>query len=1094
LRRSGIILRLAGLLSLATLVEASAQQTTCPAEDGVARLESAIGTVTVDDRPAFVGMVLCGGQEVGTGTASRASVRLLDNATVLRIRAQSRLQVPVAQTPGLLSLLEGWLYVFSKTRRTIDIETPFVTAGIDGTEFAIAALDEAAQVYLFEGDLSARAADGTLLETLGAGNRLTVSGDGEVAVEALATAEGLYRPLRLAGRDVVAWALFYPPVLTAGEGALGEAAGLLAAGAVDEARALLAGLPEGPDKAALESVIAIAQNDHELALARAEAAVAQAPDRAGPRLAQSYALQGQFRLPEAREAVRIAAAQAPDNALVWARLAELELMLGDRRAARAAAARASALADTAQTAIVEGFADLAERRRGPASTRFARALERDSEQPLAWLGLGLSQILGGDLIQGRGSLETAALHDPNAALIRAYLGKAYFEERRSADAAVQYAIAQDLDPADPTAFFYDAILKQLDNRPIPALLALGEAIARNDNRAIYRSRLLLDQDSAARNASLAQIYDDLGFEDSALGLAARSITQSPSDPSAHRLLSEIFGRRPRFEVASTSELLRYQLLRPLSLSTIRPSASFVDLNRAASDGPSVAGFNEFNALFERNRAQITASGVAGQNDTLGNEIVAGVLHDNIAASVGQFHFQSDGYRVNNDVNHDVLEAMAQADLTPELTLLAGIRHRDSDQGDIEERFDPDDFSPNERRDITETIPRVGFRWSPAPSSTTIGTVAYNERDETVEDDDALQVELSTEDRAFVGELQNILEMRDYILTLGAGTYDAERETENFAFFPGIFPPIPGAPPIVPPMLLDDSQTKTEVHQHNLYVYGSAPLGDMLTLEGGLSFDNYFERDGIDEERFGPKLGLSFEPTDTITVRGAALRTLRRNLTLDQTIEPATVAGFNQFYDFSNGSRIDLLGLATDIAVTKRLRIGAEASYIEVDETQSIDDNQETFKFDIQSFTTYANFTPTDQLALSVAPNFSHTNTKPAFELDVDTPDDVETLRLPGRLSFFSPNGIFAHLGAEYIHQEVSRNAGATKAEGSDSEIFLSAGVGYRLPNRRGLLSIEIRNLLDRQMQFQDLNFINARVTDPGIEQDRLLLIRGTIQF
>ena len=200
-------------------------------------------------------------------------------------------------------------------------------------------------------------------------------------------------------------------------------------------------------------------------------------------------------------------------------------------------------------------------------------------------------------------------------------------------------MAQALDPADPTAFFYEAILKQLDNRPIEALFALDDAIARNDNRAVYRSRLLLDQDSAARNASLAQIYDDLGFEESAVGLAARSIAESPSEPGAHRLLSDVFGRRLRFEVASTSELLRYQLLRPLSISTIRPSASFVDLNRAATDGPSRGGFSEFNALFERNRAQITASGVAGQNGTLGNEIVAGVLHGNASASVGQFHFR-----------------------------------------------------------------------------------------------------------------------------------------------------------------------------------------------------------------------------------------------------------------------------------------------------------------------------------------------------------------------------------------------------------------------------------------------------------------------
>lgn len=1075
-------------------IEVGAQAFECADNNNVARLESVNGTVTVDDRLATAGQLLCPGQLIETGEAARAAVRLTSNDTIIRLRADSNLRMPAQEEDGVLSLVKGWLYVFSKTRRTLDIETPFVTAGIDGTEFAIAALSDGSDVYLFEGSVTARDDGGSVIESIETGARLSVAADGRTAIEALGEVDAPYRPLRLAGRDVVNWALFYPSVLTDGTGPVTEAADLLALGAIDAAQELLTGLAESADKASLEAVIATAQEDLDLALARADAAIALAPHAAAPRLARSYALQSRFRLEEAREEVRIASESDPDNAVVWARLAELELMLGDRRASRTAAERAASLADTPQTAIVEGFTALAERRRDAATERFLHALNLESEQPLAWLGQGLAQILGGELEDGRASLETAVLHDPNNALIRAYLGKAYFEERRSGDAEVQLAIAQELDPADPTAFFYDAILKQLDNRPVEALFALDEAISRNDNRGVYRSRLLLDQDSAARNASLAQIYDDLGFEAPAIGLAAKSIAESPSNPSAHRLLSDIYGRRLRYEVASTSELLRYQLLRPLSLSTIRPSASFVDLNRAAIDGPSQAGFSEFNALFERNRAQITASGVAGQNGTLGNEIVAGVLHDNVSASVGQFHFESDGYRPNNDVDHDVLEAMAQVQVTPEFSLLAGIRHRDTNQGDIEERFDPDDFNPNERRDITETIPRVGFRWSAVPSSTLIGTLAYNERDESVEDNDVLEVELSREDRAFAGELQHILERGIYTLTLGGGAYDAERKTDNFAFFPGVFPPFPGAPPIVPPMILEDRETKTEVHQHNIYAYASAPIDDFAILEAGLSFDNYFERDGVDEERFGPKLGITLEPTDNVTVRAAALRTLKRNLTLDQTIEPTTVAGFNQIFDYTNGSRTDLLGLGVDWVLNQRLSAGIESTYVEVDEPQNDDENLETFKFDEQAISGYLSAVPNDQLALSLSPRYSHLETDPAFDLDTDTPDELDTVSVPTRLSYFSPTGFFAHFSAEYIYQEVSRSSGTTKAVGSDSEIFLGAGVGYRLPNRRGILSFEIKNLLDRQMQYQDLNFINARVADSGIEQDRLMLVRGTLQF
>ena len=66
----------------------------------------------------------------------------------------------------------------------------------------------------------------------------------------------------------------------------------------------------------------------------------------------------------------------------------------------------------------------------------------------------------------------------------------------------EYAIAKELDPKDPTPWFYDAIAKQTTNRPVEALQDMQKAIELNDNRAVYRSRLLLDSDLAARSAAL----------------------------------------------------------------------------------------------------------------------------------------------------------------------------------------------------------------------------------------------------------------------------------------------------------------------------------------------------------------------------------------------------------------------------------------------------------------------------------------------------------------------------------------------------------------------------------------------------------------
>jgi hypothetical protein len=74
------------------------------------------------------------------------------------------------------------------------------------------------------------------------------------------------------------------------------------------------------------------------------------------------------------------------------------------------------------------------------------------------------------------------------------------------------ATAKQLDPHDPTPYLYDATLLQNDNRPLEALQSMQESIARNDQRAVYRSRLLLDQDTATRASDLARVYNDLGFD------------------------------------------------------------------------------------------------------------------------------------------------------------------------------------------------------------------------------------------------------------------------------------------------------------------------------------------------------------------------------------------------------------------------------------------------------------------------------------------------------------------------------------------------------------------------------------------------------
>ena len=223
-----------------------------------------------------------------------------------------------------------------------------------------------------------------------------------------------------------------------------------------------------------------------------------------------------------------------------------------------------------RTQTVLGFAYLTQVKTTESKKAFERAIELDQGDPLPRLGLGLAMIREGDLDAGRGELDIAVSLDPDNSLLRSYLGKAYYEEKLDKQAADQYEMAKSLDPKDPTPYFYDAIRKQTTNRPVEALQDMQKAIELNDNRAVYRSRLQLDSDLAARSASLGRIYSDLGFQQLGLVEGWKSVNTDPTNFSAHRFLADSYSILPRHEIARVSELLQSQLLQPLNMTPIQP--------------------------------------------------------------------------------------------------------------------------------------------------------------------------------------------------------------------------------------------------------------------------------------------------------------------------------------------------------------------------------------------------------------------------------------------------------------------------------------------------------------------------------------------
>jgi tetratricopeptide (TPR) repeat protein len=838
---------------------------------------------------------------------------------------------------SLVDLLLGAVYLFSRQPRALAVETPFVNAGVEGTEFLVRVADDRALILVFDGRVLARNPDGELL---------LASGDA-----------GLARPgepprpeLVARPRDALVWTLYYPPILSglAGGGAAepvlpaglaaavsrvqaNDYAGTLAAldevpeaardarywtyragvllnvGRADEASAAigraLARAPDAGEPLAQRAIIELAQNRTADALADARRAVELSPGSAPARIALSYALQGGFDLERARTVLREAVERTPDDPLLWARLAELELSFGDLNAAEEAAARAVALAPgLSRTQMVLGFAALARIDIDEAKAAFERAIALDSADPLSRLGLGLARIRESDLEEGRREIEIAAGLDPTSSLIRSYLGKAYFEEKRDPLAADQFQIAKQLDPNDPTPWLYDAIRKQLNNRPVEALRDIERSIALNDNRAVYRSRLLLDTDEAVRQASLARIYDDLGFEQLGVLEASKSLTVDPSNYSAHRFLADVFALRPRHEIARASELLRAQLLQPLTINPVQPSIVATDPNLLGRVAPRDPAFNEFSPLFERDQLRLLASGALGNQETRSYELLPSALAGRWSLSAGQFREHTDGFRDNNDLTNAAYDAFAQVQVTPKLSLQGEYRRLRTEAGDRALNFFPDIFSDFDRIDVRQSVARFGGRYSPHPKMDFLGSLIYSDVERTdslaFTEDEADLTELNFDRRGPQVEFQHIWRSERVNATTGANLHHLNS---------------------------NDAGSQNDREKQDVYSYVNFELPASINWTTGASVsrvkDKLFD---IDDVEFLPKFGVTWSVTPDFDFRAAYTVTRRLPTTVNQSLEPTSLAGFNQFYDDFESTKAKRYAVGVDTRLGRNLYAGFEA--------------------------------------------------------------------------------------------------------------------------------------------------------------------------
>jgi Tfp pilus assembly protein PilF len=967
-----------------------AQPTAPVADTNTVRVVELQGTVeilpagTLAWEPAQANQVLHSLDRIRTAANSRVALRW-SGQSVVPFGASTELEIlppDSADAESGLHLIRGIVSFFHRDQPGhIRIITRGAVAGVEGTEFVLAVNDaDTTTLSVVDGKVKFGNDQATLLLT-----------NGQQAVAELGQP-----PARTAGfiaNNLLQWCFYYPAVIDPDELPFiaDEQTNLNASLAAYRAGDLLVALnkfpanPSGSDAvkiyhaALLLAVGEVAECQTILtevsattgqiqrladALRQLIAAVKrQPPVRTGPpqfaseMLADSYLEQSravrETSLRRALQLAELAVSNAPNFGFAWERLAELQFGFGETRDALKSLDQSLTLAPrNAQALALKGFILNAQNSPRAALASFDEAIAIDSALANAWLGRGIVRIRLRDTDGGREDLLVAAALEPQRAELRSYLGKAYLATGDDAHATKELNLAKKLDPQDPTAWLYSALHQQQNNQINDAIRDLEKSQQLNNNRSVYRSQLLLDQDQAVRSADLASIYNDAGMADWARLEAGRSVSYDYANYSAHLFLGSSYDqlRDPnwsnlRYETAANTEFTIANLLAPGSAGI---------LNSMTAQQP-------YTKLFDQNRLGVASDTTYLSRGTWLQEGSQFGTYDGFSYSLDATYTSDNGQRVNNDNELRALALTVKNQFTPQDTAYFTVQQVKVNQGDVNEYYNPANASDNFRFNETQQ-PNFyfGYHHEWGPGSHTLFYASRQVAYESAYASNALQYVGANNGTVYPSrqgnylnviaiyanenvridpelnstELQQILETPNHTTIVGTRFQWGEVYYHNYEWNPN--DPDGYLSNLFPDYQVDHRSIITQDFTQNFYHYTAYgyhtwQITDPFSVTVGLDYDwlhkpaNVATTPFTEQEQaiaqFSPKAGFIWQPLDKTTLRGAYTHQLSGFANGQSTrIEPTEVAGFNQAYRSlapesvagdSSGSKFDTFDLSLE---------------------------------------------------------------------------------------------------------------------------------------------------------------------------------------
>jgi hypothetical protein len=332
------------------------------------------------------------------------------------------------------------------------------------------------------------------------------------------------------------------------------------------------------------------------------------------------------------------------------------------------------------------------------------------------------------------------------------------------------------------------------------------------------------------------------------------------------------------------------------------------------------------------------------------------------------------------------------------------------------------------------------------------------------------VNIQDKDKGTIGEFQHLFKSKTVNIISGVGYFDGKKDVLN-----KIFGKV--------------SSAAMDTRHTNFYFYSDINFPRNMTWSLGTSADFFEVYDT--RNQLNPKIGVSWNPWPSSTLRMAAFRTMTRTLISNQTIEPTQVSGFNQFYDDPPGTDVRKYGIAVDQDFSSSVFGGMEFSNRKLNVPEIDVKTNKTISTDWEEWLTRAYFYWIPHPWWAATLEWYHEKFDREFPSNgvyIGELEHLDTHRLPLGLNFFHPCGLIARLRTSYVDQ-TGRYMGFEPETASDQFWVVDASIGYRLPNRLGLISLEIRNLFDSEFKFHEMDSAN-----PLMNPSQLIFLRFTLVF